>query len=110
MNLENNYFKQFEYSKELYKNPQLKKGAVPSIFSYENTPEEPASPKRPKGYRTNEREVLRVLQSSVNSNEDGKMIGDTQKDAENHKSLTSVTNEDNVSYKNEIKMQKPKMF
>ena len=106
MNLENKYFKKFEYSKELYKNPQLKKGAVPSIFSYENTPEEPASPKRPKEHKTNEiREVLRVLhQSSVNSNEDGKSIGDTQKDAENHKSITSVTNEDNVSYKNQIKM------
>ena len=84
---------------------------MPSIFSYENTPEEPANPKRPKEYKTNERrEVLRVLQSSVNSNEYGKRIGDTQKDAENHKSLTSVKNEDNVSYKNYIKMKKPTLF
>ena len=102
MNLENNYFKKFEYSKELYKNPQFKKEAVPSIFSYENTSEEPASPKRPKQYKTNEQRG--VLQSSVNSNEDGKTIGDTQKDAENYESLTSAISEDNVSYKNHIKI------
>ena len=84
---------------------------MPSIFSYENTPEESANPKRPKEYKTNERrKVLRVLQSSVNSNEFGKTIGDTQKDVENHKSLTSLTNKDNVSYKNPIKMQKLTML
>ena len=45
--------------KELYEDPQIKKGVVPSIYSYENTPEEPANSKRPKEYKTNERrEVL----------------------------------------------------